>query len=82
MPLWNGPTWLCEECGTYNAVLRKSCRTCGTDDPGPYNSDPEMDAGIRADVRAAVEQDFALGLLPYQQPNWKRPAAEHGEGER
>lgn len=71
--LWNGETWLCEECGTYNAVIRERCRTCLTDNPGPYHEDPAIDREVRAEVAENIERDYARGLLPYQQKNWTRP---------
>ncbi len=42
MPLWDGPTWTCEnqECRFVNAEIRTRCRNCGRLRPlavtGPY----------------------------------------------
>ena len=60
--IWDGDTWLCEDCATYNAVIRKKCRTCGASDPGPYHDELEINAEVLADVREAVEHDYRLGL--------------------
>jgi hypothetical protein len=45
-----------------NAMLRVRCRTCKTPYPGPVHPDPEVNAGIQADMREAAAVNSSLGL--------------------
>lgn len=64
MPIWNGEIWVCEVegCRTVNAILRKRCRSCGVNYPGPMHPDPQINASLQAEMRDNIIHDRNLGI--------------------